>query len=356
MKKILYLSHHNYDLSKRWYIRYLGVGANGMSATIKTYGFINNKKTVQGRIEVANALMEKMDKELNHNPLKIEKKFNEIKSTLIDSLEEIKPTLRKKTYWTYYSKINIFCQWCDKNALTTMQDLSKSIITRFLNELLENRSNVTYNAYKNILYRLTKNEIFVKKNLAKMSVPAKFFSQKQKEQIRDLLKDDYPQIWLFCQAIYFTLIRPGELRQLRLSNIDMENQSITVPAHISKNKKTQTISMPDGFYTELLAIGVDSLPESYYLFGTAGVPSQKPRKIDFFAKKHQAVLKSIGYDTTLYKLYSWKHTGVVGMIKVGAGEKEIQVQGRWHSLDMLDKYLRQLGYSDFSIVKSKHKM
>lgn len=344
MKKNFVLSHHKLDLEKRWYIRYQGKNPDGLTVTKKVYGFINVHKTVEARLEAAELLILELKKDTSVTEDIIRKEF-------LTKLDEIKPQLRKKTYWTYYSKVNNFALWCTKNKIKTIEQINDSVITRFLNELLETKSNCTYNAYKNTLYRLIPLECLNRKNLVKLSVPAKFFSQKQKDTLRRHFKKSHPQLWLFCQMIYFTLIRPGELRLLKLSDINLEEHSITIPAPISKNKKTQTVSIPDELHTVLCKMNIDNLKQDYYLFGSQHVPGEIPRKADTFAKWHQRELKELGFDTSKYKLYSWKHTGAIFLLKMGASEKEIQIQGRWHSLDMLDKYLRQLGWSDFSTAK-----
>jgi hypothetical protein len=44
-----------------------------------------------------------------------------------------------------------------------------------------------------------------------------------------------------------------------------------------------------------------------------------------------------------YAFYSWKHTGVVKAVMSGINIKELQLQLRHHSLDMVNEYLKNLG-------------
>ena len=71
---------------------------------------------------------------------------------------------------------------------------------------------------------------------------------------------------------------------------------------------------------------------------------------------HLAILKKLKFNTERHKFYSWKHTGAVQMVKNGIHIKYIQVQGRWHDLDQVNSYLRQLGMIDMQELKDRHIM
>lgn len=50
--------------------------------------------------------------------------------------------------------------------------------------------------------------------------------------------------------------------------------------------------------------------------------------------------------TGRYGFYSWKHTGAVMAVKGGINIKDLQLQLRHHSLDMVNEYLKNLGVTD----------
>lgn len=54
-----------------------------------------------------------------------------------------------------------------------------------------------------------------------------------------------------------------------------------------------------------------------------------------------------------YSFYSLKHTGVVRAVKAGVNIKEIQLQLRHHSLDMVNEYLKNLGVFDLEDIELK---
>lgn len=54
MKKKFILTHHDYNISKRWYIRYQEKNDKGILVTLKIYDGINREKTIEGRLQLAN--------------------------------------------------------------------------------------------------------------------------------------------------------------------------------------------------------------------------------------------------------------------------------------------------------------
>lgn len=80
-----------------------------------------------------------------------------------------------------------------------------------------------------------------------------------------------PELALFSKSIYFTFIRPGELRLLKVGDVLLDEKEIRIPGKISKNRKTEHVAIPDAFvpYLEYL---YDRGPGEY-LF-----PSRKVRE------------------------------------------------------------------------------
>ena len=364
MKKKFILSTLNNDLDKRWYIHYSEANERGRIVTIKKYGGINKGKTVEERIRLANLLIEVLEKTDVPNKTVRVVKINRIETSFCEALELIRPRLREKTYYTYKSKVKGFIDWCKKEKLSELHELTQRKIVTFLNlKLSEGRSNKTFNAYKCTLQRLTKEmeniriDVFSPiKKLQNNSTPAAYFQDNHKIVLKKKINEVSPQLWQVCQCIYFTLIRPGELRLLKISDIDLENGTIIVRAAISKNKKTEPVAIPNEFLKVLLDMNILDYPSDFYLFGSKGVPSETACRKDYFQKKHLEILRTLKFDTTRYKLYSWKHSGAVAMVKSNIHIKFIQIQGRWHDLDQVNSYLRQLGTMDMSEVKNKHVM
>lgn len=360
IKKFL-LSHHNYDLSKRWYIRYITTDKAGRAITKKIYEGINHGKTVEERMKIANTILDRLETE----GVKVKTILqNEIKISFYAALEIIRPTLRRKTFQCYRSKINIFSNWCEANKINKIRHLNQSVFIKFLNYLLnKGNSHASYNDYKTTLKyigsfvpELDQNTFDKIKKLSQNSVPAAYFQDYHIKILEKKISAENPQLWLVCQFIYYTLIRPGELRQIKIGDINLQNGTILVRADISKNKKTENVAIPNQLLNVLIEQNIFDYPTDFYLFGSKGCPSEGMRKVNYFQTKHLKILESLKFDTKRFKLYSWKHTGAVNMVRSGVHIKYIQIQGRWHDLDQVNSYLRQMGMMDMTEVKEKHTM
>jgi integrase len=358
MKKIFFLSHHNYNLDKRWYIRYVE-----NSVTKKVYGNINKYKTVKERLDFAQILIDQLhhQRENRHKSCQLENEFAPLRTDLLNLLESIKHTLRPASIRMYRSKILVFSRWCKEKKVLKLEDLQKSNINEFLIEILKTRKSVTYNHFKVVLSLLL-GQIDKKylslfdevKPIKSICTPSKIISKTDIEKLKDIFLQEDAELWIFCQMIYFTLIRPAELRLLKIGDINLDLDIITVRGETSKNKKTQNVAIPKQLKEVLIKHGIENYPKHYFIFGKQKRPSENICAPSHFFYQHKLLLKKYGFDTKEYRIYSWKHTGSVAMVKSGIHIKFIQTQGRWHSLDMVDKYLRQLGAYDMSEVINLH--
>lgn len=131
--------------------------------------------------------------------------------------------------------------------------ISKERIEEFLNYLYSiGRKQNTVSGYYLILRNVIGNALgkdifeglYVKKG---GGVTARYFSKGQIKFLSKTLSKEDPELWLAVQFIFYCFIRPNELRQLKVSNVIVEDARICIPAHISKNKKTQYIIIPEAF-------------------------------------------------------------------------------------------------------------
>ncbi len=90
-------------------------------------------------------------------------------------------------------------------------------------------------------------------------------------------------------------------------------------------------------------------PRAYIFFKT---DPTKPVAINYFIGRFRPILTTLGFGNE-YQLYSWKHTGAVAAVRAGASLKELQIQLRHHSLEEVDKYIRQLGVNDLQDLEGR---
>ena len=361
--KKFFLNDYDNDLNKRWYVRYSVRDKRGRVVVIKKYGGINRLKTIELRRESALKLIIDLEKKIN-NVYVPRQHGKGLETELFAILEKLKPTLRKKSFYTYYSKLRTFISWCNVNQVTKLSDVDLETARRFQNYILQEKklSNATYNSYKITLSIILKHvesyeSPFKKiKSLKKQTVSTMFFQKNQMTILKLRMENDYPQLWLACRFMYYLLIRPDELRLLKIGDIDFENARVLVRATESKNLVGSYVVIPNELLSVIMEMKLYALPSDHYVFGKLGETGPLHHNKGYLSKLHKNVLDSLGFNTVRYKFYSWKPSGVAGLVLAGVHIKYIQLQGRWSSLDQVNTYLKNFGLQDMGNLKDLHKM
>jgi len=186
---------------------------------------------------------------------------------------------RKKSRQSYLSKINQFVAYYGPDK--RVSEISDYEITEFLNFMERKRewTGVTYNSSRIILnnyFRYLKINKYIAENPVtdietRTKIPTEshqVFSDKDFKAIMKWLNEHDQYCLFFVKMIYYTCIRPKELRYLQLKHINLAQRVITVPASISKNKKSLPVSIDESLSRELKALKLSSHEETDYLLGS----------------------------------------------------------------------------------------
>ncbi|MEZ4960440.1 MAG: tyrosine-type recombinase/integrase [Saprospiraceae bacterium] len=323
------------DLSKEAYIHW----TDNLGKRHHKKGGINRFRTAEERRAAALALIVQLKADfVPASPLA---------DKMLAWIEDHRPGWRKKSYQTYRSKVDCFIAWAKGREVT------KALVAEFFKHLLSSKHNTTYNTYLVIFKRIFKaldlaDFVDGLESVSATSTPAKYFQKHQIERIQKHLADSDPKLWLACEFIYYCFIRPGELQRLKVGDIYFDEWKICVRSEISKNKKQQYVTIPVAFRPALEALKMRSPNE--YIFFTRDCT--KPVATNYFLAKFRKVLTVLGFGTE-YQLYSWKHTGAVACVRAGASLKEVQIQLRHHSLEEVDRCIRQLGVHDLQDLENR---
>ncbi len=354
LKINLYPKSHS--LFHTWYIEY---SING-GVRKKKYGRLNHLPTVTERLREADRLRKIIEEENSSEIVLSSKKVNELLDILSAQFESHALSLKKKSEQTYRSKFDEFCRWM--RLYRNMEEVRRlGLATAFIKYLkAKELSATTINTYIetiSMLYASSKklkeeNPFDDIKKLREYRKSAKYFSAIQQRELSIEIPNRDPQLWLACQMQYYMLLRPGtELRLLKIQEIDLDEQTARITADDAKNDYTMTVRIPDEFLPQLQFLR--NYPDHYYVFGSKGVPGEIAHNKKYFPDRHQAILRQLHYNVDLYKFYSWKHTGAAMYYLATKDIKGLKEQGRWHSLDMVQEYLKNLGILDMEEVKSK---
>lgn len=186
----------------------------------------------------------------------------------------------------------------------------------------------------------------------KLPAPAKRHTAFRDDQILEFKtasKSD-PQLWLFCQFIYYLAIRPRkELRYLKIKDIGTE--TVTINSENAKSSRKDYIRIPAALEKEIEKAGLRNYDPEFYVFGANGHPGEKPTYKNQIYRRHRVILEKIGALNQDIDQYSWKHTGAIALWKATQNIQLLKEHLRHTDVASTLKYLRDLGqFTDYTEV------
>ncbi len=340
------LHDHNGDLSKRWYISYY----TPRGKRVREYGGVNRIKDAAGRLAALQQLARKVSKPKDLRPDLVRK--------LEGWLEDKRHTFRhgekrESTYLHYRGKIRQFATWYKDQVpgpVNGREFLRWLSIDRRLSTTTINDYRVIFkSAFRDLLEagHVEENPFEGIPRIRYIKTPLQYFQPHQVEQLRGVMLQRDPELWLACQFIYYCFSRPAELRILRCGDLFLDEKKLLFRAEVSKNAKQEFVRIPDVFLQDVEHFQ-DYAPD-WYLFGAGGGPGPDPAGFNNLRKRHKKILDLLGYQDC-HKLYSWKHTGAHRFIQAGGNLKQLQLQLRHHSLDQVNQYVRTMGLADMDQI------
>ncbi|MBR5638205.1 MAG: tyrosine-type recombinase/integrase [Muribaculaceae bacterium] len=274
---------------------------------------------------------------------------------------------RKQTYASYKSYIKNFEEYINKNApIYYLYQLDKGYITRFLDHIFIERDNGarTRNNYLSWLavfcgwcvdhnylqYRPTDGIAFIdKRHIRKQRelIPLPII-----EKISKWVEENDPHFLLACQLLYNCFIRPVEMTRLTINMINIEKNTITIPADVSKNHETMVITIPKKVITTARNLGIFEHEGSCFIFSKRLRPGRTMIDTVVFRHHWENVRKSLKLKNC-YQFYSLKDTGITEMLDNKIASITVRDQARHSSLAITEIYTRHLAKANPDVVNWK---
>jgi integrase len=253
----------------------------------------------------------------------------------------------ERTYKSCFSMIELFAKR-RKIPLNYIFEMNNTFVVNYLDFILYDRNNThrTYNNHLGFIKAFLNFCVahgYIKENLA-----TGITKKKEGEKIRQLLtfevKEKIKNIkslnfhyYTACMTTYFCFIRPSEISKLLIRDVDLFNSTITVPGDISKNKKTETVTIPRSFLS-ILTKHIEGANENDFLFS---LHDFKPGKMQTNAKKiydtWQKYIKLLNVDKS-FQFYSLKDTGITDLLNSGVPSIKVRDQARHSEISTTEKY------------------
>lgn len=368
------LSDRNGDLSKPWLIQFY-VWDTSLARLIRKQSRIPaHLATAEARLAYANARIPKINQMLDlgyhigEKSAEAPKKLPTIRQAFEDANTLLMVRLAEQSKRSFRSLKNRFiaflaAQHRDSLPITA---LAKSDIVGFLDhsqvtKSVGNRtrnSNLSY--FKTFINHFIDNEWLSADptsgiaRLREAEPQISAYTTAEKLTIIQYISEHDTQLYLYIRFIYYTFRRCSETRLIQFKHINWADSSLHIPPANAKGGKSHHIFFSAKLKEEMLALGWDSLPTDWYVFGNKGRPGTQHYGINTLSGRYRKHLKDIGlYRPFVTIIYAWKHTGITdGHELAGIKPRTSQDQAGHASLDMHMRYLRRLGVDKASEINN----
>lgn len=265
---------------------------------------------------------------------------------------EKKSMIKSKTATDYRSRLAVLLSYIDeaKTYIKYVHQFDRLLVIDFLDYIVfdKERSATTRNNYRTwlstfatwLVDRQYITENFVE-SIKMMKETEKFRDSIKPEDLRRLkeyTKEKRPAFYLACLMEYYTFIRPEELRHIKIGDISIKEQCITIPAEVAKNGKEQAVALNDTLLKVMIEQGVFSHPSQDYLFGKHIRPGSEQIAVNRFRQEWVRVRKALCFPDT-YQFYSLKDSGIRDLANA-EGIVVARDQARHSDISVTNRYLK----------------
>ena len=271
---------------------------------------------------------------------------------------------RKETYDGYKSYVKILREFiAAKHPCYYVYQFDRKFCNDFLDYVFIDRDNgaQTRNNYLNFLRVFA--GFLVEKGYMKskptdgIAPISKRLYKKEREcipldvvgKIAEYCKEKEPDFLFACYLLYYCFIRPVEMTRLKVRHFNVKDCTLTIPGELSKNKKTQTVTLPKKVILYGIERGIFSAPMDDFIFSYRLKPGSVEIDPKHFRDHWENVRKALNLRKE-WKFYSLKDTGITEMLDDKMATIAVRDQARHSSLSITDIYTRHNDKANEEIV------
>ncbi len=271
------------------------------------------------------------------------------------------------TVRTYKKYTRAFYNWLLANELLDHKasNFTEMDVQGYLDEMLEsqNWSNRTFNNYLEFMItffvrcrklekkktgnRQVKYDFDPEDLEPKITKPQrnKAFTPLIEEALKKELIPDYPNLSDYLEWIKLSLMRPDEIRHLKIKDIDHVNRQIRIMGKTGD----RIVPISDQLMALIDRRNLLNSNLNNFIFGYMGNVDSRRMSVAYFLSQFAAIRKKLALDPN-YGPYSMKPTGVIRMIKAGFKDREIMELTGHKTESAFNAYKRDL------IIENSHVM
>lgn len=157
-------------------------------------------------------------------------------------------------------------------------------------------------------------------------------------QVREYLETHDRYFLLAVMMEYYCFIRPDELSNIRIDDIDTKVHAIYINADISKNGKAEMVGLNRTIIALMRELHVLRTPKEWYLFSCRCRPGTTKLDSRMFRDRWVRMRKRLNFPKE-YQFYSLKDSGIRDLAN-SAGIVIARDQARHSSVAVTNKYLQ----------------
>ena len=335
---------------------------------------LNRIKGVTNRRKYAREVIKRIVDQLNHgwNPWIAKDTgdlytMSEVVERYLNHLEVMlaRGYHRKETYAGYKSYMKILQEYIGKvRPIYYVYQFDRRYCVDFLDYVFVDRNNGAQTRNNYLTFLRVFSGFLVEKGYLKtkptegIAPISKRLYKKEREcipldvmgRIAKYCREREPDFLFACYLLYYCFIRPVEMTRLRIKDFNLHESTVTIPADCSKNKRTQTVTIPKKVLLYGIELGVFSAPMSHYVFSYRLKPGRQEIDPKHFRDHWENVRKALKLKKE-WKFYSLKDTGITEMCDRNMATIAVRDQARHSSLDITDIYTRHEGKANPDIIE-----
>ena len=250
---------------------------------------------------------------------------------------------KHNTSTDYTKRLAMLERWCSMHGITCVEEID---FLQFLDWVFYDRgvSPRTRNNYRTWCrsfcswLRLTPNPM---DDIKPMKEPGKIRQPLPAAMLRRIKEHLVLHDKHFLLAVmmeYYCFIRPEELSQLQVGDIDVKRHAIHVREEISKNGKAEMVGLNTAIVSLMRELGTLRAPKDWYLFSNRLHPGKVRLDSRAFRDRWARLRRRLAIPRE-YQFYSLKDSGIRDLAN-SAGIVIARDQARHSSIAVTNKYLQ----------------
>lgn len=265
-------------------------------------------------------------------------------------LKEKKKESRANTMRSYSSFVNLLNEWVDKTSPNLLASMFNKVYAVKYMDYVYNTRDVGVTTYNNhikmarALFNWMRERCYITANpfidiklKPKQPKTRILIPSDVRENIISHLDKQNSNFLIVCKLVYSALLRPNEIRLLKVGDINLKEKYIHVDRTVSKNKKTRYPALTPDLIESLEKLNLDKYPKSYHLLSSHMLPDKNPAGNGCYGGAWDKLRLQIKLDRKM-QLYSLRDSGIHEMLKSGINDLSVMQHADHSSLQMTTLY------------------